>query len=85
MYPMVVRYSRDAQKDLRKLGTEARHRVMDKIAAYAADPASQSNNVVALAGRPGFRLRVGDWRVIFERTDDGIAVLHIGPRGSVYR
>lgn len=54
-----------------------------KVEQYAADPASLANNVKALRGRTGVRLRVGDWRVIM---DDGIvlAVLEIGPRGSVY-
>lgn len=54
-----------------------------KVEQYAADPASLANNVNALRGRTGVRLRVGDWRVIM---DDGIvlAVLEIGPRGSVY-
>ena len=37
------------------------------MAAYAADPASQAANVKALKGEPGvLRLRVGDWRVVFE-------------------
>ena len=55
------------------------------MAAYAADPASQAANVKALKGEPGvLRLRVGDWRVVFE---DGavIAVIRIGPRGGVVR
>ena len=58
-------------------------RIVGKIEAYAADPASQANNVKALKGREGIRLRVGDWRVIME---DGVvlAVLEIGPRGSIY-
>lgn len=56
---------------------------MAKIDQYAADPASQANNVKTLQGREGIRLRVGDWRVIM---CDGevLAVLEIGPRGSVY-
>ena len=51
--------------------------------AYAADPQSQANNVTALVGREGIRLRVGDWRVIMH---DGevLDVLKIGPRGGVY-
>ena len=58
-------------------------RIVSKIEAYAADPASQANNVRTLKGREGVRLRVGNWRVIME---DGVvlAVLEIGPRGSVY-
>lgn len=56
---------------------------MAKIADYAADPASQANNVKSLKGREGIRLRVGDWRVIMH---DGevLDVLKIGPRGAVY-
>jgi len=59
-------------------------RIMAKIEQSAEEPESQANNVKALKGRKGIRLRVGDWRVIMN--DDGVvlAVLEIGPRGSVY-
>lgn len=58
-------------------------RIVAKVEEYAADPASQANNVKALKGRDAIRLRVGDWRVIMQ---DGLvlAVLEIGPRGSIY-
>lgn len=58
-------------------------RIMANVDQYAADPASQRNNVKALQGRDGVRLRVGDWRVIM-RDGEVLAVLEIGPRGSVY-
>ena len=59
-------------------------RIIAKIEQYAQDPETKANNVTALKGREGIRLRVGDWRVIMN--DDGVvlAVLEIGPRGSVY-
>ena len=59
-------------------------RIIAKIEQYAEEPDSLSNNVKALKGREGIRLRVGDWRVIM--SDEGVvlAVLEIGPRGSVY-
>lgn len=57
---------------------------MTKIEAYAADPVSQANNVQALKGSTALRLRVGDFRVVFEETDAQIVVTLIGPRGSVY-
>ena len=55
-----------------------------KITQYADNPASLANNVTRLKGRMGWRLRVGDWRVIFD--DDGavLAILAIGPRGGIY-
>ena len=79
-----VRYSRAAAKVLTRRTAKLRKRIMTKIAQYAADPASQAANVTALKGRTGKRLRIGDWRVIFDETETTIEVLKIGPRGSVY-
>lgn len=78
-----VSYSRSALKTLRKMPRDTAERIMGKVDQYAADPASQANNVKALQGRDGIRLRVGDWRVIM-RDGEVLAVLEIGPRGSIY-
>ncbi|WP_079731712.1 type II toxin-antitoxin system RelE family toxin [Novosphingobium mathurense] len=79
-----VTYTRAAIKTLRRMPANVSVRIVEKVNAYAADPASQANNVTALSGREGIRLRVGDWRVIM---DDGtvLAVLEIGPRGGIYK
>jgi len=44
-------------------------------------------NVVALQGAKGlFRLRVGDWRIVFSYpAQDIILVEQIGPRGGIYK
>ena len=78
-----IAYTRAALKALRKMPANMAERIKAKIEAYTTDPASQANNVKALQGRAGIRLRVGDWRVIME---DGVvlAVLEIGPRGGIY-
>ncbi|WP_274424808.1 type II toxin-antitoxin system RelE family toxin [Chelativorans sp. YIM 93263] len=78
-----IAYRAAAAKALRRMPANTARRIMEKIEAYAADPASQANNVKALKGREGIRLRVGDWRVIMH---DGevLDVLRIGPRGGVY-
>lgn len=78
-----VTYSRSAIKTLRRMPRDTAKRIMAKVDQYATDPASQANNVKALQGREGIRLRVGDWRVIM-RDGEVLAVLEIGPRGSVY-
>ena len=50
-------------------------------------PTGGTIDVTPLRGRPGLRLRVGPWRVIFERDEEArkIDVLRIGPRGDVYK
>lgn len=81
MKPVVIHPA--ARKTLRRMPTNVANRILEKIAAYAADPQSQANNLTALRGRTGIRLRVGDWRVIM---DDGevLDVLQVGPRGDIY-
>jgi mRNA interferase RelE/StbE len=59
-------------------------RLLGKVEAYAADPTAQANNVKALSGSHAFRLRVGDYRIVFEETETEIVVTKIGPRGSIY-
>ena len=78
-----VSYSRSALKALRRMPADVARRIMAKVDQYAADPASQANNVKALQGPEGIRLRVGNWRVIM-RDGEVLAVLEIGPRGSIY-
>ena len=78
-----VTYQRAVLKALRRMPVSTAERIVEKINAYATDPASLANNVKALKGRDAIRLRVGDWRVLMI---DGevIDVIKIAPRGSVY-
>jgi mRNA interferase RelE/StbE len=82
---MRIEYSRYAIRALGRMPANIAKRIRGKIEAYATNPASQANNVVRLEGRPGYRLRVGDWRIIFETRGDAVAVLDIGPRGGIYK
>jgi mRNA interferase RelE/StbE len=79
----VVIFLAPARKALLRHRTEA-ERIIAKIEAYAADPAALANKVKTLKGHRGKRLRVGEFRVIFEETAMEIIVTGIGPRGSVY-
>jgi mRNA interferase RelE/StbE len=78
-----IAYRPAARKALRRMPANTALQIVGKIEDYAADPASQANNVTALQGRDGIRLRVGDWRVIMQ---DGevLDILEVGPRGGIY-
>jgi mRNA interferase RelE/StbE len=56
-----------------------------KIEELAADPLSQGPNVTRLRGRPEYRMRVQDWRVIFRLEENVLWIEDIGPRSSIYR
>ena len=60
-----VEYTRDAVKALRAILANLRSHVLAKIASLAANPFT-APNVRKLVGREGYRLRVGDWRLIYE-------------------
>lgn len=79
-----VTYKPAALKVLRRMPSNEAQRIRAKVRQYADDPASQANNVKALKGREGTRLRVGDWRVIMDDQAEVLDVLKIGPRGGVY-
>ncbi|MFG1350530.1 type II toxin-antitoxin system RelE/ParE family toxin [Xanthobacter autotrophicus] len=80
-----ITYSRAALKVLTRLPANVSRTILAKIEQYAADPASLANNVSALKGEPGcFRLRIGDWRVVFSEDGTVLAIIRIAPRGSAY-
>ncbi len=57
---------------------------LDKL---ADNPDRRDVDIASLTGRPGYRLRVGDFRIIFTRDDEKrvIDVLRIAPRGQAYK
>ena len=61
--------------------------IREKLELLASDPKANHPNIKKLHNRAGYRLRVGDWRVIYEIQNDRlvILVLKIAPRGEVYR
>jgi len=75
---------RRAQKELADLPKVDYGRVRDAVAGLADDP--RPVGCKKLVGREGWRIRSGDYRVIYEIDDAGekITVLHIGHRRDVY-
>jgi mRNA interferase RelE/StbE len=73
-----------AVRALRKLDPPVARRVQGAIALLAHDPRPPSAR--ALKGRPGLRVRVGDYRIIYTVHDDVllIVVVMLGHRRDVY-
>ena len=80
-----IEYTREARKVLAKMSRDVRELVVSKIEGLARDPFGAAN-VKQLVGRPGYRLRVGDWRVIYDVESERllVRVLKVGPRGEMY-
>lgn len=80
-----IAYSEQAIGTLKRIPKNESERIRSKIRQHASDPASEANNVKKLQGKDSFRLRVSDWRVIFDENDIVIEVIKGGPRGDVYK
>ena len=81
----VVAYSKQTLNALRKLPANEARRIRARIADYAAEPDVRAHHVMKLKGRDGFRLRVGNWRILFDVNGSVLEILEIGSRGSIYR
>jgi mRNA interferase RelE/StbE len=82
-----ILFTKSADKTLRKLPRNTAQRIRRSLDDLATNPYAEHLDVTKLQNRPGYRLRVGDWRVIYEIENDQliILVLLVGSRGEVYR
>lgn len=80
-----VRIERPAQKALARIARPDQDRIIERIESLADEP--RPSGVGKLTGRDAWRIRIGNYRVIYEIDDDCLVVLvvQIGHRGSVYR
>ena len=81
-----IEFSKAARKALKAMPRNTALLVMEKIEALAANPMAPNNNVRKLTNHPGYRLRIGDWRVVYTIYEQAllIAVVQIAPRGDAY-
>lgn len=80
-----IAFERPAEKELLSLPKPARERILKALRKLAPDPFA-AVNVKALRGG-GYRLRVGDYRVLFSIETEMLLVLvvKVGHRKEVYR
>jgi mRNA interferase RelE/StbE len=76
---------RRAQKELSGLPVSIYEKTKSAVYKLAEEP--KSRGCKKLSGREGWRIRVGDYRIIYEIDEKlrSITVLHIGHRKDVYK
>lgn len=80
-------YSKSALKNLMKIPKNVRERIAEKLDLLKIDPHSRNNNIKKLEGIEGYRLRVGNYRVIYkiENQEYKILIIEIDIRAEVYK
>jgi len=80
-----IEYAPAAARALRNLERSTQRRIMAKLETLQDNPRPQS--AVKLAGHEAYRIRIGDYRVIYAIADERLVVLvvDIGHRCEIYR
>ena len=74
-----ILYSRQAEKFLNRQPQHIQRRIRAAIAALPG------GDVKKLKGQAYYRLRVGDFRVLFDRDGNVVMIVRIDNRGQVYK
>lgn len=76
---MEIHYSKQAEKFLKKQDSTTRNRIRSAIQNLP------SGDVKKLQGMNGYRLRVGNYRIIFDRNGNILYIERIDNRGQIYK
>lgn len=81
-----IEFNKTASKELLKINTQDRNRIVTKVSNLTADPLPHGSK--KLVGLNNYhRIRVGNYRVIYKIENDRLVILVIavGHRREVYR
>lgn len=78
-----LEWVRSAEHYFDKLPGKIQRQIRTKIDRLTVDPYF---NTVPLSGWEGvYRIRSGDWRILYRILPGTIRILSIGPRGDIYK
>lgn len=76
---MIINYSKQAIKFIQKQDKTTQRRIISAIESLPA------GDVKKLQGQESYRLRVSDFRIIFDKDGNVLFILKIGNRGEIYK
>jgi len=81
-----VYLERTAERDLKRLSADIFHRIIIRIKSLAKDP-KPSGSLKIRGSKSDWRIRIGDYRVIYEIDErtNAVKVMRIRHRREVYR
>jgi len=79
-----IKIEKRALKFLKNIDKKTQSKIVEKIYALSENPYQNSKKLV---GREAYRIRVGNYRVIYEIDDNSVKifVINIGHRKDIYR
>jgi mRNA interferase RelE/StbE len=82
---MKVSYSKSSEKEILSLEKVLAQRIAQKIMLLEVNPYSQGSQ--KLSGNTGYRIRIGDYRVIYtvDKIAKTVTIIKVAHRKEVYR
>lgn len=79
-----IKLSRSAEKEFDRLDSSLQRRILKKLRGLEAAPRGPGS--IKLSGDESWRVRIGDYRVVYEIHDDVliVLVLRVGHRRDIY-
>jgi mRNA interferase RelE/StbE len=77
-----IEFSESALRELARLSPEVARRITSKIGRLKDDLAGNVKRLTNYS--PEYRLRVGDWRVLFDVRADTVIIQHVSHRSQAY-
>lgn len=77
-------YTKSAQKDIQKLDIIAKKKIRKKLEQLAMNPTKLAKKLHN-SSLGSYRLRVGNYRIIFDLQGNDIIILRAGHRREVYK
>jgi mRNA interferase RelE/StbE len=83
--PYQIIFEKSARKEIQKINRTDRANIMQSIYALANNP--RPTGCIKLKGRDAWRIRINDYRVIYEIQDDVLVVtiIKVSHRRDVYK
>ena len=80
-----LRIKRSAEKELRSVPKKDLHKIIERIQSIAVNPRLPGHQ--KLSGHDEYRIRQGDYRILYTIDDPGrvVEIIKIGHRRDVYR
>jgi len=83
--PYTVRLKRSAEKELENLPARIHNKVINVLLSLKENPFPR--NSIKLHGREGWRIRVGNYRILYiiDEPDKNVEIISVAHRKEVYR
>lgn len=78
----IIEWKEHALQNIEKLESSVSRRIVKKVEELSENPFSK--DIKKLKGSNDFRLRIGDYRVIFSIDNKIIQILKVGHRKNIY-